>query len=75
MPRRSGIGGAFQSLAQSSAKRRFQARRHPHLIKNGLGGFCPARFQYFRQRRHFRCNACAYRTGFGGTAPRLYQCF
>ena len=75
MPRGRGIRWAFQSLTQSSAKGRFQAGRHPHLIKNGLGGGRAARFQYFRQRRHFRRHACAHRAGFGGTAPRLNQRF
>ena len=75
MPRGRGIRWAFQSLTQSSAKRRFQARRHPHLIKNGLGGFCTARFQHFRQRRNFSGDARTCGARFSGIAARLHQGF
>ena len=75
MPRGRGIGGAFQSFTQSSAKGGFKPWWHTHLIQNGLGGCRAARFQHFRQRRNFRCNACAYCAGFGGTAPRLNKRF
>ena len=75
MPRGRGIRWAFQSLTQSSAKRRFQARRHSHLIKNGLGGFCTARFQHFCQRRNFSGDARARGARFGGIAARLHQGF
>ena len=75
MPRGRGIRWAFQSLTQSSAKGRFQAGRHPHLIKNGLGGFCAARFQHFCQRRNFSRDARTCGTCFGGIAARLHQGF
>ena len=75
MPRGRGIGWAFQSLTQGSAKRGFKAGRHAHLIKDGLGGCRAACFQYFRQRRHFSGNARARCANFGGIAARLHQGF
>jgi len=75
MPRGRRIRWAFQSLTQGSAKRGFQARWHTHLIENGLGGCCAARFQYFRQRRHFSGNTRTRGAYFGGIPARLHQGF
>ena len=75
MPRGRGIGWAFQSLAQGSTKRGFKPGRHTHLIQNGLCGGRAARFQYFRQRRHFGGDARACCAGLSALAACLPQRF
>lgn len=75
MPRGRGIRWAFQSLTQGCAKGGFQAGRHAHLIKNGLGRGRAARFQDFRQRCDFSGDTCPCSTRFGGLTARLHQRF
>ena len=75
MPRGRGIRWAFQSLTQGCAKGGFQAGRHAHLIKNGLGRGRAARFQDFRQRCDFSGDTCPRSTRFGGLTARLHQRF
>ncbi len=75
MPRGRGIRWAFQSLTQGSAKGGFQAGRHAHLIKNGLGRGRATRFQNFCQCCHFGGDACARSADFGGLTAGLHQGF